>query len=113
VLAIVQRLAQAPGTALVATAQRPTLLDPTLIDDGTVEVMWIGAPRFHDRVALLTHELRHAVLTDTTVEDLAASLVGATRAQVVARCHAALHSAALRSRTGRPQQIELVCADFR
>jgi len=113
VLAAVERLAQTPGTAITATVQQPTLLAPALIDDGTVEIIWIGAPRFHDRVALLTHELRYADLTDTTVEDLAASLVGATRAQVVAHCQTALRSAALRSHDGRLQQIELVRADFR
>lgn len=112
VLAAVERLAQTPGAAIIATVRQPTLLDPALIDAGTVEVMWIGAPRFHDRVALLTHELRHAVLSDTTVEDLAAALVGATRAQVVARCHAALHTAAFRLGAARTRTLMVHRADF-
>lgn len=113
VLATIERLAQTPGMGIIATTREPTLLDPALIDDGTLEVMWIGAPRLHDRVALLSHELGHAVLADTTVEELAASLVGATRAQVIARCRAALRSSLLRNGQDCHQPLEIVRADFR
>jgi hypothetical protein len=110
-LTAVERLARTSGAAVIATVRQPELIDPMLVEDGTLEVMWIPRPAFHDRGALLTHALGHAVLFDTTIEELAASLHGATRAQVVARCRAAIHAAALRERTRPSSALPLLRAD--
>lgn len=113
VLAGVEHLARTSGAAIIATMQQPELIEPRLIEDGTLEVLWIPAPAFHDRVALLRHALGHAVLVDTTTEEVAAALHGASRAQVLARCQGAIHAAVLRQRADRSQPLEVLRADFR
>jgi transitional endoplasmic reticulum ATPase len=110
--AALEHLARTPGTAVIATMQDPALLDPGLIDDGTLEVMWIPAPDFHGRIALLTHALHHVDLADTTVEELAASMHGATRSQVIQWCEAAVHSAVLRAAPDGSARLEVLTADF-
>lgn len=113
VLAAMEHLARTPGACVIATMRRPELLDPMLVEDGTLEVMWIPSPDFHDRVALLAHALGPAVLVDTTIEELAAALHGATREQVMARCTAAIDAACLRQRAYPSRPLEVLRADFR
>jgi hypothetical protein len=112
VRASVEHLARTPGMGVIATMRDSALLDPRLVDDGTLEVMWIPAPDFHGRVALLTHALERADLGDTTIEELAAAMHGATRSQVILWCDAAIHSAVLRHAPDGSAGLKVLAADF-
>lgn len=112
VLAALEHLARTPGASVVVTMRDAVLLDPGPMEDGTLEIMWIPAPGFPDLVALLTHALEHVVLVDTTVEELASAMHSATRAQVVERCRAAIHAAALRAAPGRTTRLDVLYTDF-
>ena len=109
-----ERLLTGQGTSMVMTASDASSI--RRVDDGMVDICWVGRPGFHDRVHLIRHALAEADLAGTTDQEVAAHLHGLTRAAIVQICERAVRIAAIRTPTtvdGRQTPLAVRFEDLR